>query len=144
VLIWLGCSQSAVALQIYRVGTSVPTRSWNPNKSLVQIQLLTRIGHFRPIWPVYELVWPGCRSSGRHNFLIRTPNWTLYICIPIFSTRSTQWFSPIGDLVKSSRLVWLISRTGLTGLPRLSSKPELCQFWVSTIWFIFVCENCDS
>ena len=122
--------QSAVALHIYRVGRSVPIRSRNPNKTRVKIQLLIRIGCFRPVWSVSKSVWPlvrpGCKSSGRHNFLIQTPNWTFYIGVSIISTRSTQWWSQFDNLTK---LYWPVYMTGLT---RLSSKPELCQFWVST------------
>ena len=44
-----------------------------------------------------------------HNSLIRTPNWTIYICISIVSTRSTQWCSPIGIFDD-------VTQTGLTGL----------------------------
>jgi len=140
--VWIdwGYPQSVVALHIYRMGRSVPIRSRNPNKTRVKIQLLTRIGCFRPVWsvsrPVLPLVRRGCRPSGRHNFLIRTPNWTFYIGVSIISTRSTQWWSQFDNLTK---LYWPIYMTGLTGLPRLSSKPELCQFgWIlgvnANIW----------
>ena len=50
-----GCPQSAVALHIYRVGRSVPVRNRNPIKSRVKMQLLTRTGHFGPVW----LLWTG-------------------------------------------------------------------------------------
>ena len=134
-----------MALEIYRVGRSVPIIIRNPNKSHVKIQLLTRIGRFRPVWLVsgpVRPVRPGCRSSGRHNSLIRTPNWTIYICILIVSTRSTQWCSPIGILTMLPRPVWPVYRTGLTGLPRLSSKLGICQFWMSTYAPLFLGKTC--
>ena len=81
-----------------------------------------------PVWPVR----PGCRSSGRHNFLIRTPNWTFHICISIFSSTSMQWWGSIDHLTTLSWLFWPVYTTTLTGLSRLSSKPVVCQFCVST------------
>ena len=134
--------QSAVALHIYRVGRSVPVRSQNPIKSCVKIQLLTRTGRSGPVWPVSGPVRPGCRSSGRHNSLIRTPNWTFYICISTVSTRSTQWCSRIGNLTNFSRPVWLVSMRGLTSLSRLPRKPYSCQFWVSTYAPLFLSKAC--
>ena len=56
--------QSAVTLNIYRVGRSVPIRSRNPNKYRVKIQLLTLIGHFGP---VSERVWPPMGRSDRSD-----------------------------------------------------------------------------
>ena len=87
-----------------------------------------------PVWPVRL----GCTSSGRHNFLIRSPNWTFYICISIVLMRSTQWWSPIVNLTKLSRLVWPVYMTGLTSSPRLSSKLGICQFGVSTYAPLFL------
>ena len=127
--------QSIVTLHIYRVGRSVSNRS---RISHVKIQFLSRIGLCRPVWPVT----PRCKSSQRHNLFVQTPNWTFYICISIVSTGSTQWCSPIGDLKKSFWLVWPVYMTSLTGLPRLSSKPELCQFWVSTYASLFLGKAC--
>ena len=118
--------QSAMALHIYRVWRSVPIRSQNPNKSRVKIQLLTRIVCFRPVWPPLDRS-DRCRSSGRHNFLIRMPNWMFHIYISIVSTRSMQWCSPIDNLSNFSWPVWPVYKRGLTGLPRLSRKPESCQ-----------------
>ena len=93
---------------IYRVWRFVSIRSRNSNKSRVKIQLLTRIGCFGPVWSVR----PGCRSFGRHNFLIRILNWTFYICISIVSTRSMQRCSPIRDLTTLSWPVWPVYATG--------------------------------
>ena len=135
----IGYHQSAVTLHIYMVGWSVPFRSQNPNKSRVKIQL-TRIGHSGPVWPVSEPVWPvthGCRSFGRHNFLIRRSNRTFYICISIILTRSMQWCSPISNLTKLPRLVWPVYMTGLTSSPELFSEPRyLSILGVNTIPFI--------
>ena len=134
-LIRLDVYQSAVTLYIYRVGWSVPIRNQNPYKSRIKIQLLTRIGFFRPVWSVSGPVWPvrpGCRSSGRHNFLIRSPNWTFYICISIVSTRYMQWWSPIDNLTKFSLPVWPVYTTGLTVRPVCPTSLDLCQFWLST------------
>ena len=138
VCVWsIGYPQLDVTLRIYRVAWSVPFRSRNLNKSRVKIWLLTRIGRFGPVWPVSEQVWPvrpGCRSSGRHNFLIRSPNWTFYICSLIVSTRSMQWWSSIDNLKKFSWPVWLVYTTGLTGSPNLSSKPWLVPILVVNIY----------
>ena len=125
--------QSAVALHIYRVGRSVPIKSRNPIKSRVKIQLLTRTGRFGPVWPVSGPIWPvrpGCRSSGRHNSLIRTPNWTFYICISIVSMRSMQWLSSLCFLSNLTRPVWPVSGTGLTGPP--SRDIFLCKQYVAS------------
>ena len=87
-------------------------------------------------------VRPGCRSSGRHNSLIRTPNWTFYICISIVSTRSIQWWSPTSNLTNLTRPVWPVYMRGLTGLPRLSRKYSSFQFWVSTYAPLFLGKAC--
>ena len=97
-----------------------------------QQSLIARKPSEVPSWIGIGSVWPRCRSSGRHNFLIRISNWTFYICISIVSTRSTQWYSPICNLTNLSRPVWPVHVRGLTGLSRLPRKPSSCQIWVST------------
>jgi len=101
VLIRLGCPESAVTLHIYRVGWFVPIRSQNPYKYYVTRQLLIQIGRFRP-------VWPRCRSFGRHNFLIRTPNLTLHFdhLDEIYTIVQSNW-----QLDKATQ-IWLVYMTG--------------------------------
>ena len=43
-----------------------------------------------------------------------------------------QWCSPIGISTMLPRPVWPVYWTGLTGLPRLSNKLGICEFWMST------------
>ena len=117
---------------------SVPVRSRNPIKFRVKIQILTQTGHFWPFWPVR----PGCRSSGRYNSLVRTSNWTFYICISIVSTRSTQWWSPIDNLTKLSWPVWPLCMTGLIGSSKLPANLVLCQFWMPTYAPLFLGKAC--
>ena len=77
----------------------------------------------RPVLPVRPCV----KSSRSHNSLIRTPNWTFYICISIVSTRATQWWSPICIFDK-------VTLTGQTGLCiPVWSVCTVCQFWSSTM-----------
>ena len=54
-----------MTLHIYRVGRSEPIRSWNPNKSRIKIQLLTRIGRFGPVWPPLDQSDRSDRGAGR-------------------------------------------------------------------------------
>ena len=67
----------------------------------------------QPVWPDC----PGCRSSESHISLIRTPNWTFYIWILIYSTRAIQWWSLFCILNKFTRPVWPVWTRGLAGSP---------------------------
>jgi hypothetical protein len=53
----------------------------------------------RPLCP--NLARPVLRSSGRHNFVIRTPNWVNQNLISCISTSSSTWCSQNGHLMKS-------------------------------------------
>ena len=80
-----GCPQSAVALHIYRMGSSIPIRSRNPNKSRVKIQLLTRIGCFGLVWPPLD------RSNwGAHLLGGKTYSSGLQIGRSIYAFRLSQ------------------------------------------------------
>ena len=133
--------QSAMALHIYRVGRSVPIRSWNPNKSYVKIRLLTRIGHFRPVWPPLDRsdreVRPA-RSDRRADLLGGIIFWFgLQIGCSTYAFRSARWDLHNGAVQLTiwqtypNRSNRFLCMRGLTGLPRLSRKLELCQLWVS-------------
>jgi len=126
-LIQLDVSQSAATLYIYRVGWSYPlgvktlTNPVSKYNSELGLAFLDRSNWFMDWSNRHEPVWPvrsGCRSSGRHNLLIRSPNWTFYIWI---SMRSTQWWSPIDNFTKLPWPIRPVYTTSRIGSPSLSS-----------------------
>ena len=94
-----------------------------PNSDLAVMTRLTAVG---PVWRTYRSFWS-------HNFFIQTPNWAFYICIPIASMISTQWFSPIDNLIMWPWPVCLIYITGLTSLLNCSTNLNCAKFVVSNM-----------